>query len=141
VTLDDWSQIWLNEGFATWAEWWWAEHDGPLTVADRVDDLCAGEGAGSPVWEPPPASVPGPAQMFDDGVYVRGGVALQRLRELIGDADFFALLEAWAQHDPNDPVDTEDLKALVKSISAVDDGEIDALFVDYAYDEGKPQGC
>ena len=31
ITLADWSEIWLNEGFATWAEWWWEAADGGPT--------------------------------------------------------------------------------------------------------------
>jgi aminopeptidase N len=140
TSLEDWSQIWLNEGFATWAEWHWREEEGVQTVADRLEFVCS-RTAGSAVWDPPPGSVPGPAVMFDGGVYTRGGAALQALRELIGDTDFFAVLEAWGQHDPNDPVTTDDLIALVKSESAVDDATIDAHFLDWVYDEGKPQGC
>ena len=33
VTLDAWQDIWLNEGFATYAEWLWTEHDGARASA------------------------------------------------------------------------------------------------------------
>ena len=139
VSLDDWSQIWLNEGFATWAEWWWAEHDGDETVAERVDGLCdAGLSSG---WNPPPAEVPGPDVMFDGTIYDRGGMALQRLRELIGNSDFFALLADWASQDPEGAYDTDDLIAMTKSHTEVADGEIDSFFDDWVFDKGRPDGC
>jgi Peptidase family M1 domain len=28
VTLAQWPDIWLHEGFATWSEWMWSEHEG-----------------------------------------------------------------------------------------------------------------
>lgn len=142
ITLADWSEIWLNEGFATWAEWWWTEEEsgGDQTVAQTLDDLCA-LGGGSSVWTPPPGSVPGPEEMFHSGVYERGGGALQSLRELIGDADFFDVLAAWTAQDPHGSVTTEDLIALVKTETDTPDATIDAHFDDWVFDAGKPVGC
>ncbi len=45
VPLARWGDIWLNEGFATWAEWWWAEHAGTSTIA-RETGQAMGEAAG-----------------------------------------------------------------------------------------------
>jgi aminopeptidase N len=143
ITLSDWSQIWLNEGFATWAEWWWAESKGPPvpTVEERVDDLCGTPASNNGFWNPPPADVPGPEVMFDGTIYDRGGMALQRLRELIGDADFFALLEDWAAQDPEGAYDTSDLVAMTKDHTVTADATIDAFFTDWIIDRGKPEGC
>ena len=41
VTLSTWPDIWLNEGFATWAEWLWSEHRGTKTAHDIFTDLYA----------------------------------------------------------------------------------------------------
>ena len=38
--------------------------------------------------------------MFHNGVYVRGAGALQALRELIGDEDFFEIRRIWGQLGP-----------------------------------------
>ena len=35
-SLEQWQDIWLNEGFATYAEWIWAEHEGWYTPAERL---------------------------------------------------------------------------------------------------------
>ena len=34
VALEQWQDIWLNEGWATYAEWIWAEHEGFFTPQD-----------------------------------------------------------------------------------------------------------
>jgi len=140
ITLADWSEIWLNEGFATWAEWWWDEEDGGPSAGETLAAVCD-LGPGSSAWSPPPGSVPGPEVMFGDGVYTRAGAALQALRELIGDSDFFDVLAAWAAQDSLGAYTTEDLIALVKTQTGVDDGEIDDHFEDWVFDEGKPDGC
>ncbi len=136
----DWSEIWLNEGFATWANWWWTESEGGDTVAERLIETCSNP-ASSGVWNPPPGSVPNPAVMFNSGVYTRGAAALQSLRELIGDTDFFAILLEWSGHDPNSAVTTADFISLVKAETTISDAAIDAHFEDWVFDEGKPEGC
>ena len=141
ISLADWSQIWLNEGFATWAQWWWAEGQGGLTVGARVDDLCEMSAGSGGFWNPPPAAVPGPEQLFDGTVYTRGGMALQRLRELMGNADFFALMQDWTAQDAEGAYDTADFIAMAKAHTAVDDGEVDAFFDDWVFDSGKPLDC
>ncbi len=140
VSLADWSEIWLNEGFATYANWLWSEFRGGLSLSEHLDQVCQA-GAGSPNWSPPPGSVPGPEVMFHSGVYIRGAAALQALRELIGDADFFDVVLAWASQGPDGAVDTDDLIALVKAETPVADATIDDLFDDWVFDEGKPEGC
>ena len=39
VTLTQWPDIWLHEGFATWSEWIWSKHQGNKTAAQRFKQL------------------------------------------------------------------------------------------------------
>ncbi|WFE30605.1 M1 family metallopeptidase [Solwaraspora sp. WMMD791] len=90
VSLRQWRDMWLNEGFATYAEWLWSEHDGVATADemfdreyDRID------------WTKP-AGDPGPAGIFSQAVYKRGGMTVHALRRTVGDDAFFRLLRTWA---------------------------------------------
>jgi aminopeptidase N len=98
VSLERWSDIWLNEGFASYAEWLWAEHEGKGTPQQLARQVYDAHPADDPFWTVKPGD-PGAANQFDDAVYDRGAVAVQALRDTIGDPAFRALLKAWpAQH-------------------------------------------
>ena len=53
MSVRQWKDIWLNEGFATYAEWLWEEHTGGTTTAARFDTLYA-RPATAGFWNPPP---------------------------------------------------------------------------------------
>jgi aminopeptidase N len=94
VSLSTWRDIWLNEGFATYAQWLWEEHLGAATVAQSFDRTYAAAADG-PVWQPPPGD-PGEEKLFGASVYHRGAMTLQALRVAVGDEKFFAILRGWA---------------------------------------------
>jgi aminopeptidase N len=144
VTLATWDEIWLNEGFATWAEWRWDESEEGPTTAQRLDDFCSVGAGNGAHYNPPPAAVPGPAQMFDNTVYDRGGATLQALKEQVGADDFEAILHEWvadATADPYGTVTTADFIALTKAESTVPDATLDEFFTDWLEAPGRPDGC
>ncbi len=137
VSPASWDEIWLNEGFATYMEWLAEERRGGRTTAQRFDAHFARHGEGdSAFYNPPPAAVPGPQNLFATSVYQRGAMALQVLREEVGEADFFQLLSEWATENEYLNVTTEGFLAKITNVTASPPPE---LFEDWLFDPGRPE--
>ena len=107
VTIADWRHIWLNEGFATYAEWLWSERSGGPTAQSHAADWHARIAADLRIGDP------GASRMFDPQVYKRGALTLHALRHELGDEPFFELLRSWATEHRHGTVTTADFAALV----------------------------
>ena len=66
VSLERWRDIWLNEGFATWAEWWWREESGGQSVAETLEHLYSTPRGDERFWNPPPADPGSPKRLFGE---------------------------------------------------------------------------
>ncbi len=117
VGIARWSDIWLNEGFACYAEWLWSEESG----GDDVD-ACAAEHHRRLAAKPRDLLLvdPGPDDMFDDRVYKRGALALHALRRQLGDGEFFDLLRGWTSAHRHGLVTTDDFRAAVDRVGGAD---------------------
>lgn len=104
VTCRDWSDIWLHEGFACYAEWLWSEEIGGHSAdawARHHHERLSG------LDQDLVLSDPGPELMFDDRIYKRGALALHALRLEAGDEAFFEVLRSWVAAHAGGNVDTE----------------------------------
>ena len=133
VAVTRWSDIWLNEGFATYAEWLWGERESGETVQHRFDSAYA-QAESSDLWKVPPAA-PGRARLFGRSVYDRGAMTLQALRNRVGDQRFFAILRAWAAEHRNGNATTPQFIALAQRISGMD---LHRLFQVWLYTPERP---
>ena len=114
VGLADWRDIWLNEGFACYAEWIWSERSGGHTAHAKALGHWTALAA-----EPQDLvlSDPGPDLMFDDRVYKRGALLLHALRLTVGDDAFFRILQTWTSRHSGVTATTEDFRMLAASVA------------------------
>ncbi|NUP83672.1 MAG: M1 family metallopeptidase [Nonomuraea sp.] len=108
LTVASWRDIWLQEGFATYAEWLWSERSGGPAAEEHARR-----------WHRRLAALPqdfvladpGPATLFDDRVYKRGALTLHALRRAAGDQVFFPLLRSWTTGRRHGSVTTAEFTA------------------------------
>jgi aminopeptidase N len=135
VSLERWRDIWLNEGFATWAEWWWVQNDGGPSVGRTFRATYRTPASDHGFWDPPPGDPP-PAKLFATSVYARGAMTLQALRERIGDPAFFGIMRRWIAEHAYGNASTQDFIALAEDESGID---LDRFFSVWLFEGGKPR--
>ena len=135
LAVKRWRHIWLNEGFASYAEWLWSEEQGLETPQELFDfwyDLIP---ADDPFWQVTIGD-PGPGAIFDGSVYIRGAMTLQALRTAVGDDTFFEILPAWAQRKEGGNVSTKEFIQLAEKASGQD---LSDLFRTWLFTPGRPE--
>lgn len=140
VAVEGWTDIWLNEGPATFFEAYYdEEHGGPSAqkwMRDTYDQISGGNGFWDhEVADPCPTYENCVSSIFASFVYYRGGMALQALRNVIGDADFFELLERWVTDRAGRTGSTAQFEALAEEVSGED---LDGFFEAWVHATTKP---
>ncbi|MEU3463592.1 M1 family metallopeptidase [Streptomyces sp. NPDC006733] len=131
VTPRTWQDMWLNEGFATYAEWLWDEQHGGDSAQRHFDAAYQDDAQ----WAFPPADPGRPEHLSDEPVYGRGAMVLHKVRQAVGDLRFFALLRGWAVEHRGGNVDSARFTAWCEQRTGVD---LKDLFARWLYGDGRP---
>jgi aminopeptidase N len=135
VTLTRWPDMWLHEGFATWSEWIWSEHEGNKSAHQWFSGYYNTPAQQTWFWTPPPGDPGSPVYLFNGTIYVRGAMTLQALREKVGDFAFFRIMREWATQNRYGNVTTPQFVALAEQLSGM---ELDHFFDVWLYQPDKP---
>jgi len=113
-----WRDIWLNEGWATYAQWLWLEERGSSSTAEQFAVLMAIP-ASDAFWNLTIAD-PGVTSLLVFPVYSRGAGTLYALREKIGNDAFLTGTHIWLERYGGGDATTEDFQSVFEEASGMD---------------------
>src|SRR2546430_108430 len=138
VTCKDWGNIWLNEGFATFMERLWVEHNFPKDQMDYelwgdARDWFENEGLyGKPIVRHDFDD----SSEFDGNAYNKGGWVLTMLRHEIGEEAFYAGLKRYLEVNRGKNAVTADLTRAIEEAAHIN---VDQFFSQWVYGAGAPK--
>jgi aminopeptidase N len=139
LTCRDWSHGWLNEGFATFMELAYCEHnkgrdeflyalrlemDGYLTEAGQYRRPIVTNVYNAPM------------DLFDRHLYEKGGITLNMLRVLLGETLFWKAIQRYATSRRSTNVVTPDLQRAIEEATG---RNLDWFFDQWVYGAGHPE--
>jgi len=140
VTCKNWSHIWLNEGFATYAEILFKEHDQGQPEAQFAiynDQNFYLELLDANFHQPIiPDAFLHPEDLFTHITYQKAGLVLHMLRHTIGDSLFFESLTTYLHRFAFQCAESSDFQNIVEHVSGQNLGW---FFDQWLYRGGHPQ--
>jgi len=133
VTLGEWEDLWINEGFGTYCEALAMEHlSGPEAydpyVQNEIMNPYLSSGEVYPIYDP--------SYYWSYTVYQKGGAVMHMLRRVLGDSLFFAAWRSFGEHHAFGNAVTDDWQQELEAASGQD---LDWFFQQWIYGWGYPR--
>jgi aminopeptidase N len=136
VTIGDWKDLWLSEGLATYHEvLYFGYLNGPVAEQTYAQSLALSYRNSAemsegffPVYDP--------EQMWGVTVYRKGALVFHMLRYLVGDEDFFKILQKYLEQFGGSNATTADFQGTAEGNSGLD---LQPFFDEWVYGTGYPQ--
>jgi aminopeptidase N len=130
VTPADWSDLWLNESFASYAQWLWLDHIGLWDLEAQAEaNLRQRQSPTEPTGEPTRGN------LFGYERYDGGAVVVHALRGQLGDDAFFELLRRWVADNDGTSRTSADFIELAEEIGGQ---QLDTFFATWLYADALP---
>lgn len=139
ITLRTWSQTWMNESFATYADYLWTRHEkgedeGAHNLEQKKNQYLR-EAHTRYIRPIVFDQYDQPQDNFDSHTYPKGAAVLHMLRFVMGKAPFFATLKHFLHKHAFQAVDTHDFMTAVKEASGQN---LDWFFEQFIFNPGHP---
>lgn len=133
VSVQQWQDIWLNEGFASYAEFLWSDHASEsfdtFIEMDRLHSVLE-------FVADDPTGLPTQATLFaGPSIYNRGAMTLHALRITVGENTFFEILSEYYAAFAGGNANTDDFIGIAEQVSGTD---LTELFDAWLYSVGLP---
>ena len=112
VSLENWQDMWLKEGFASYAEWLWETKNDSNDIA-----LLAREYQNFRFDTEFPVAEPSPDDLYTGESYLGGAMVLQALREEVGEETFFDILRTFTKRYQYAVAGTDEFMAIAEEVS------------------------
>jgi len=140
VTCRSWSDIWLNESFATYFQAMWDEHH--LGREDFLyQDVKGNQDQYYKAWQAGnrrpivTKNYASPDSVFDTYAYPRGAAVLHMLRTWLGEDNWWRAINHYLTKYANQPVDTEQFRIAIEEATGQ---SMDWFFDEWLYRMGHP---
>jgi aminopeptidase N len=140
VTCRSWSDIWLNESFATYFQAMWDEYK--LGRDDFLySDVKANQDAYFTAWRAGnrrpivTKNYENPDSVFDTYAYPRGGAVLHMLRRNLGEKNWWRAINYYLNKNANQPVETSQFRIAIEESTGQ---AMDWFFDEWLYRMGHP---
>jgi aminopeptidase N len=133
VSVNDWRDVWLSEGFATYGEAIYREHDGGMEgyrnyIQSNIMNPVLASGENFPIYDP--------NYLWGTTVYEKGACVLHMLRGVVGDSIFYDGLAAYRATYEYQSATTVQFKQIMEGVYGQ---SLDWFFNEWIYDVGWPE--